>query len=254
MILHRRCEAPLVWHRFEQILEKMEESFAHGVAVFGLKIVDVCLVLIRKSRFTTAESEVYLQILSQKLLGKELIVTAFMTVRRGEGDILMVVLPVNLVAVHLHFIDKIFLAAGVVGNVICLATKHLLPLWHGLEGGFRFGFGEPVLPTELVRTLFYLNQLGSALMKFLSRFHVHRVENDMIVDVVGVSVRGNQRLIATEVFSEAQTDLVCRFGRNIIVRAEGLYDVNVGPAVLFFELFFDKSELLKHRIGGAVDA
>jgi hypothetical protein len=76
----------------------------------------------------------------------------------------------------------------------------------------------------------------------------------MIVDVVGVSVSGNQCLEATEVFSEAQTDLVSRFGRNIIVRAEGLYDVNVGPAVLFFELFFDKSELGKHRVGRATDA
>ena len=71
----------------------------------------------------------------------------------------------------------------------------------------------------------------------------------MIVDVVGVSVSGNQRLIAAEVFSEAQTDLVSRLGSNIIVGTEGLYDVNVGPAVLFFELLFDKSELGKHRIG-----
>ena len=86
-------------------------------------------------------------------------------------------------------------------------------------------------------------------MKFLSRFHVHRVENDMIVDVVGVSVRGNQRLVASEVFSEAQTDLVSRFRRNLIVWAECLYDVNVSPAVLFFELLFDKSELGKHRVG-----
>ena len=77
-------------------------------------------------------------------------------------------------------------------------------------------------------------------MKFLSRFHVHRVENDMIVDVVGVSVGGDQRLIATEVFSEAQTDFMCRFGGEIIVWTEGLYNVNVGPAVLFFELFFTK--------------
>ena len=60
----------------------------------------------------------------------------------------------------------------------------------------------------------------------------------MIMDVVGVSVGGDQRLIAAEVFSEAQTDLVSRFGREIIVGTEGLYDVNVGPAVLFFELLF----------------
>ena len=91
-------------------------------------------------------------------------------------------------------------------------------------------------------------------MKFLSGFHVHRVENDVIVDVVGVSVRGNQRLITSEVLGEAQTDLVSDFGCEIIVGAEGLYDVNVSPSVLFFELFFHKSEFLKHRIGGAVDA
>ena len=97
MVFNRRCEAPLAWHRFEQIFQKMEESVAHGVAVFRAKIVYIRLVLIRQPRFTTAEEIVDLQILSQKLFGKELIVTAFMTVGRGEGDILMVVLPVNLV-------------------------------------------------------------------------------------------------------------------------------------------------------------
>ena len=56
----------------------------------------------------------------------------------------------------------------------------------------------------------------------------------MIVDVVGVSVRGNQRLMTSEVLSEAQTDLVSDFGGDIIVGTEGLYDVNVSPAVLFF--------------------
>ena len=60
-------------------------------------------------------------------------------------------------------------------------------------------------------------------MKFLSCFHVHRVEDDMIVDVVGVSVSGNQRLETTEVFSEAQTNFVSRFRRDVIVGTEGLY-------------------------------
>ena len=122
MILNRRCEAPLVWHRFEQIFQKMEESVAHGVAVFRAKIVYIRLVLIRQPRFTTAEEIVDLQILSQKLLGKELVVTAFMTVRRGKGDILMPLLPVHLVAVHLHFKDKIFLGSRAAGNGICFVS------------------------------------------------------------------------------------------------------------------------------------
>ena len=91
-------------------------------------------------------------------------------------------------------------------------------------------------------------------MKFLSRFHIHRVEYHMIVEVVGVSVGGDECLETTEVFSEAQTDFVSDFGREIIVGTEGLNDVNVGPAVLFLELLFHKREFLKHRIGGAVDA
>ena len=58
----------------------------------------------------------------------------------------------------------------------------------------------------------------------------------MIVDVVGVSVSGDKCLETTEVFSEAQTDLVCRFGGEIIVGTEGLYDVNVGPSgMLYFK-------------------
>ena len=68
-----------------------------------------------------------------------------------------------------------------------------------------------------------------------------------------LSVRGDQDLIAGEVFSKAQTDLVSDFGGEIIVGTEGLHDVNVGPSVLFFELLFHKREFLKHRIGGAVD-
>ena len=122
MVFNRRREAPFVWHRFEQILEKMEESVAHRVAVFRAKIVYIRLVLIRKYRFTTAESEINLQIFSQKLLGKELIVMALMTVGSGEGDILMPLLPVHLVAVHLHFKDKIFLGASAAGNGICLVS------------------------------------------------------------------------------------------------------------------------------------
>ena len=86
-------------------------------------------------------------------------------------------------------------------------------------------------------------------MKFLSCFHVHRVENDVAVEVCMISVRGDQDLIAGEAFSKAQTDLVSDFGREIIVRAEGLYDVNVSPAVLFFEFLFHKSELGKYRVG-----
>ena len=76
----------------------------------------------------------------------------------------------------------------------------------------------------------------------------------MIVDVVGVSVRGNQRLVASEVVSEAQTDLMRHLRRDVIVGAEGLYDVNVCPSVLFFELLFDKIEFGKHRVGRATDA
>ena len=91
--------------------------------MFGLKIIHVRLVLIRKPRFTTAEEIVDLQILSQKLFGKELVVTAFMTIRRGKGDLLMPLLPVHLVAVHLHFKDEFFLGASAAGNGIRFVSQ-----------------------------------------------------------------------------------------------------------------------------------
>ena len=48
--------------------------------------------------------------------------TVFMTVGRGKGDILMSLLPVHLVAVHLHFKDEVFLTASAAGNGICFVS------------------------------------------------------------------------------------------------------------------------------------
>ena len=83
MLFNGRGEESIVWHSLEQILEKMEESVAHGVAVFRTKIVYIRFVLIRQPRFATAEEIVDLQILSQMLLGKCLVVPSFMTVWLG---------------------------------------------------------------------------------------------------------------------------------------------------------------------------
>ena len=76
MIFDGRSEEPIVRYGFEQVFQKIEEPVTNRVGVFGLKIVYIRLVLIRQPRFTTAEEIVDLQILSQKLLGKELVVTA----------------------------------------------------------------------------------------------------------------------------------------------------------------------------------
>ena len=149
--------------------------------MFGLGVVHIGLVPVSKSRFTATESEVYLQILSQELLCKELIVTAFMAVGSGEGDILMLVLPVNLVAMHLHFPDEFFLGTCAVGNGKRLSDQHILPLVVQLSGGFHLGNRESILLTELVRIFFYPRQLACCLVKLFAVFYVHGVHYDVVV-------------------------------------------------------------------------
>ncbi|CDE05404.1 unknown [Anaerotruncus sp. CAG:390] len=120
MLFDRRSEAPFIRHGFEQTFQERKQTFSHRITVFRMQAVFKLLILHSKSRLTSAEEKINLQIFSQKLLGKELVVTAFMTVRCGEGYILVSLLPVHLVAVHLHLVDKIFFAGGAAGNEICL--------------------------------------------------------------------------------------------------------------------------------------
>lgn len=66
MILNGRCESFFIRNALQQAFEQIEEAVSNGAGVFGLGVVHIGLVPVSKSRFTTAESEVYLQILSQK--------------------------------------------------------------------------------------------------------------------------------------------------------------------------------------------
>ena len=86
------------------------------------------------------------------------------------------------VAVHLHFKDEFFLCPRAVCHRVGFATEQLLPLRYCPEGRFCFGFGQSVLPTEAVGILLDTIKIVGGLMKLLSGFHIHRVEDDVIVE------------------------------------------------------------------------
>ncbi len=83
---------------------------------------------------------------------------------------------------HLHFKDEFFLCPCAVCHRVGFAAEQLLPLRYCPEGRFCFGFGQSVLPTEAVGILLDTIKIVGGLMKLLSGFHIHRVEDDVIVE------------------------------------------------------------------------
>ena len=57
-------------------------------------------------------------------------------------------------------------------------------------------------------------------MKFLSVFHIHRIHDEVIVQMIAVAMCGNDDLIAGKVFGKAQTDFVRGFGCELVLRTE----------------------------------
>ena len=64
----------------------------------------------------------------------------------------------------------------------------------------------------------------SVLVQFLSRFRMHRVDDEVIVNVISVAVRCNEYAVAwPRAFGELQTDFVRLVGRYLFIGMKGLY-------------------------------
>ena len=62
------------------------------------------------------------------------------------------------------------------------------------------------------------------LVQFLSRFRMHRVDDEVIVNVISVAVRCNEYAVARpRAFGELQTDFVRLVGRYLFIGMEGLH-------------------------------
>ena len=110
-----------------------------------------------------------------------------------------------------------------------------------------------MLPAELIVILLGLLHLTRGLMEFPPGLEVYRVHDDVVVYVRRVHVRDDHALIAFEVFSELQTDLMRGLEVQRIVGGEGLDDVIVTASVRFAELFFHRFKLRLRSLGDAVD-
>ena len=64
----------------------------------------------------------------------------------------------------------------------------------------------------------------SVLVELLSRFRMHRVNDEVIVNVISVAVRCNEYAVARpRAFGELQTDFVRLVGRYLFIGMKGLY-------------------------------
>ena len=82
-------------------------------------------------------------------------------------------------------------------------------------------------------------------MKLLSVFHVHRVHDEMIVQMIAVAMGCDDNLIAGKVFGKAQTDFVRGRGGQLVIGAERLDNVVILSAVDLAEFVFYKAEFVK---------
>ena len=91
-------------------------------------------------------------------------------------------------------------------------------------------------------------------MEFHAGLEVHGVHDDVVVFVLCVHVGRYQTLVALEVRSELQPDLMHRFEVYRIIGSERLDDVIVGAAIGFVKLFFHRFEFMHRSLGHTVDA
>ena len=71
----------------------------------------------------------------------------------------------------------------------------------------------------------------------------------MIVDGMGVRVRGDKDLKARKVLGKLQSDFVCGLGSEVVIRREGLHYMIVTPAVLLVKPFLNKPEFIERALG-----
>ena len=91
-------------------------------------------------------------------------------------------------------------------------------------------------------------------MKLFAGFKVHRVHHNVVVNVPGIHMGGYQTLVATELLSELETDLMGGVKVQFIIRRERLHDVVVAASISFVELLFDSFKLMECRLSNTVDA
>ena len=173
--------------------------------------------------------------------------TAF-AVGSGIGDVGAAVRPLDLVALALHQLDKLFFVDRVLHALVDLDGQSDLPAF-APHGGMILGLPDTggllllwltdrqaMLQADLVRESSELRQILFHEMQLLSGFKADRVDDDVRMDVCSVGVGGNDELVILPLPRQFQSDFVCFLWRDIFLRMEGLHEVEIHFAVAFVVL------------------
>ena len=168
-------------------------------------------ILIIKFAVNTAERKIHFKVVFKQSLVEQTFIAANVIVGRGEGDIFILILPLDLVAVFTHTRNKFFLGIGIAYRKQSISAQHLFPLRPFAIAAFFFGNAKTVFPTELIGIRFHLQKPVTALMKLFSVFETDRIHNQVIVNVSGVAVRRNQNLKSRKVLGKFKSYFMRRF-------------------------------------------
>ena len=190
--------------------------------------------------------------------------TAF-AVGSGVSDVGAAVRPLDLVALALHQLDELFFVDRVLHALVDLDGQSDLPAF-APHGGIILGLPDTggllllwltdrqaILQADLVRESSELRQILFHEMEFLPSFKADRVDDEMRMDVCGVSVGGNDELVVLPLPRQLQSDCVRFLGRDVFLRMEGLHEVEIHFAVAFVVLQLRADELRAAGFRLAVD-
>ena len=190
--------------------------------------------------------------------------TAF-AVGSGVSDVGAAVRPLDLISFALHQLDELLLVDRILHALVDLDGQSDLPAF-APHGGMILGLPDTggllllwltdrqaMLQADLVRESSELRQILFHEMEFLPSFKADRVDDEMRMDVCGVSVGGNDELVVLPLPRQFQSDFVCFLRRNVFLRVEGLHEVKIHFAVAFVVLQLRADELRAAGFRLAVD-
>ena len=178
---------------------------------------------------------------------------ALASVGAGEGDVLPVIAPADLVALVLHVLNKTLTVSGILQRFIDGLDKFQLPalapqsrliltgthllfvrvLFRGLQ------HIQAMSQTELIVDLPVPLQVSGVLMQLFTILTADAVDDQVVVQMVRVHMGGDQHLKVRELLpSELHADGVDLLRSDFIFRREGLDEVIELSAIGFLELPF----------------
>lgn len=177
------------------------------------------------------------------------VVPALFPFGRGVGDGLPGLLPPHLIATPLHLPDEISPRPGpfhtLVDGVHQLELPALTPNRRAVLTGTHLLFlgvllrwlqhTQTVGHTDLVIDLPLPLEVCGVLVELVSILPAHAVDDQVIVEVLGIHMGGNHHLVLREQpLCQFQPDGVDLLRGDLLRRIKGLYELVEHPAVCFF--------------------